>query len=83
MIPPASSPECCSICSRQCAEWSYDDPTDQERAAYARAQKVLERYKKLGIGDRAELVHSLNDTKNNQVMQFVPKFVRSVTKPKQ
>ena len=28
----------------KCAEWRYDDPTDQERAAYARAQKVLERY---------------------------------------
>ena len=27
----------------KCSEWRYDDPTDQERAAYARAQKVLER----------------------------------------
>ena len=44
--------------------------------------KVLERYKKLGIGDKAELVHSLNKTKDNQVMQFLPKFVRSATKPK-
>ena len=42
--------------------------------------RVLERYKELGIGDRAELVHSLNDTKDNQVMQFLPKFVRSVAK---
>ena len=48
----------------------------------AHGQKVLERYKKLGIGDKAELVHSLNKTKDNQVMQFLPKFVRSVTKPK-
>jgi predicted esterase len=44
--------------------------------------RVVEKYKKLGIGDRAELVHSLNDTNNNQVMQFLPKFVRSVVKPK-
>ncbi|GAB5406452.1 MAG: hypothetical protein Aurels2KO_46830 [Aureliella sp.] len=46
----------------------------------AHGQKVLERYKKLGIGDTSELVHSLNDTKNNQVMQFLPKFVRSLDK---
>jgi hypothetical protein len=44
--------------------------------------RVLERYKELGIEDRAELVHSLSDTKNSQVMQFLPKFVRSVVKPK-
>ena len=44
--------------------------------------RVLERYKELGIGDRAELVHSLNDTNDNQVMQFLPQFVRSVVKPK-
>lgn len=43
-------------------------------------QKVLERYKELGIGDSAELVHSLNDTKDNQVMQFLPKFVRTLAK---
>lgn len=42
--------------------------------------RVLERYKKLGIGDNAELVHSLSDTKNSEVMQFLPKFVRSVLK---
>ncbi len=48
----------------------------------AHGLRVLGRYKKLGIGDRAELVHSLNDTKDNQVMQFLPKFVRSVAKPK-
>ena len=47
----------------------------------AHGQKVLERYKELGIGDRAELVHSLNDTNDNQVMQFLPRFVRSVVKP--
>ncbi len=41
--------------------------------------KVLERYNELGIGDRAELVHSLNDTGNNQVIQFLPEFVESVT----
>ena len=44
--------------------------------------RVLERYKEFGIGDRAELVHSLNDTNDNQVMQFLPQFVRSVVKPK-
>lgn len=44
----------------------------------AHGLKVLERYKELGIGDSAELVHSLSETKNNQVMQFVPKFVRSL-----
>jgi len=48
----------------------------------AHGQRVLERYKKLGIGDRAELVHSLSDTKNSEVMQFLPKFVRSIVKPK-
>jgi hypothetical protein len=48
----------------------------------AHGLRVLERYKELGIGDEAELVHSLNDTSDNQVMQFVPKFVRSVVKPK-
>ncbi|MDE0867048.1 MAG: hypothetical protein OSA98_24990 [Rubripirellula sp.] len=44
--------------------------------------RVLKRYKELGIGDKAELVHSLSDTKNSEVMQFLPKFVRSVLKPK-
>lgn len=48
----------------------------------AHGLKVVEKYKELGIGDSAELVHSLNDTKDNQVMQFLPKFVRSVLKPK-
>jgi len=48
----------------------------------AHGQRVVERYKQLGIGDRAELVHSLSDTKNSEVMQFLPKFVRSVVKPK-
>lgn len=48
----------------------------------AHGQRVVERYKKLGIGDRAELVHSLSDTKNSEVMQFLPKFVRSVLKSK-
>ncbi len=48
----------------------------------AHGQKVVERYKELGIGDSAELVHSLSDTKDSQVMQFLPKFVRSVVKPK-
>jgi haloalkane dehalogenase len=43
----------------------------------AHGLRVLERYKELGIGDRAELVHSLNDTKDNQVMQFLPKFIRA------
>ena len=42
--------------------------------------RVLERYKELGIGDRAELVHSLSDTDNSQVMQFLPKFVWSIVK---
>jgi hypothetical protein len=44
----------------------------------AHGLKVLERYKELGIGNSAELVHSLNDMKDNQVMQFLPEFVRSV-----
>ncbi len=44
----------------------------------AHGLKVVERYKELGIGDSAELVHSLNDTDDNQVMQFLPKFVRSL-----
>lgn len=44
--------------------------------------RVLERYKELGIEDKAELVHSLNDTNDNQVMQFLPQFVRSVVEPK-
>lgn len=44
----------------------------------AHGLRVLEKYKELGIGDRSELVHSLSETKNSQVMQFVPKFVRSV-----
>ena len=48
----------------------------------AHGLRVLERYKELGIGDSAELVHSLSDTKDSQVMQFLPKFVRSVLKPK-
>ena len=41
---------------------------------------IVERYKERGIGDRAELVHSLNQTSDNQVMQFLPEFVRSVVK---
>ncbi len=44
----------------------------------AHGLRVVEKYKELGIGDSAELVHSLSETKNSQVMQFVPKFVRSV-----
>ena len=44
--------------------------------------RVVKRYKELGIGDKAELVHSLSDTDNSQVMQFLPQFVRSVVKPK-
>ncbi len=44
----------------------------------AHGLRVVERYNELGIGDSAELVHSLNDTKDNQVMQFLPKFVRSL-----
>jgi hypothetical protein len=48
----------------------------------AHGLRVLERYKELGIGDSAELVHSLSETKNSQVMQFVPKFVWSVVKDK-
>ena len=47
----------------------------------AHGLRVVERYKELGIGDKAELVHSLNETNNNQVMQFLPQFVRSVVKP--
>jgi hypothetical protein len=38
----------------------------------------VDRYKELAIGDKAELVHSLNDTNDNQVMQFLPEFMRSV-----
>lgn len=44
----------------------------------AHGLRVLERYEELGIGDRAKLVHSLNDTDNNQVIQFLPEFVASV-----
>lgn len=47
----------------------------------AHGLRVLERYKELGIGDRSELVHSLSDTSDSEVMQFLPKFVRSVLKP--
>ena len=46
----------------------------------AHGLRVVERYKELGIGDKAKLVHSLNDTDNNQVIQFLPEFVRSVVK---
>jgi len=48
----------------------------------AHGLRVIERYKELGIGDSAELVHSLNETDDNQVMQFLPQFVRTVVKPK-
>jgi len=48
----------------------------------AHGLRVVDRYKELGIGKSAELVHSLRDTKNSHVMQFLPKFVRSVVKPK-
>ena len=48
----------------------------------AHGLRVVEKYKKVGLGDSAELVHSLSDTDNTQVMQFVPKFVRSVVEPK-
>ena len=46
----------------------------------AHGLRVVEKYKELGIGEKAELVHSLNDTDDNQVMQFIPQFVRSVVK---
>ncbi len=48
----------------------------------AHGLKVLERYKELGIGESAELVHSLSDTKDNQVMQFLPEFVRKLVTQK-
>ena len=44
----------------------------------AHGLRVLERYKEVGLGDSAELVHSLSKTKNSQVMQFFPEFVSSV-----
>jgi hypothetical protein len=44
----------------------------------AHGLRVVERYKELAIGDKAELLHSLNDTNDNQVMQFLPEFVRSI-----
>ena len=44
----------------------------------AHGLRVVDRYKELAIGDKAELVHSLNDTNDNQVMQFLPEFMRSV-----
>ena len=40
----------------------------------AHGLKVIGKYKELGIGDRAELVHTLSKTKNNDVMQFLTKF---------
>ncbi len=40
--------------------------------------RIIDRYHELGIGDRARLVHSLNDTDNNQVIQFLPDFIESV-----
>lgn len=40
--------------------------------------EVLKRYQELGIGDRAELVHSLNKKEDNDVMQFLPKFARTL-----
>ena len=46
----------------------------------AHGLRVLERYTELGIGDRSELVHSLSDTSDSEVMQFLPRFVRSVLK---
>ena len=44
----------------------------------AHGLKVIGKYKELGIGDRAELVHTLSKTKNNDVMQFLTKFVRAI-----
>ena len=44
----------------------------------AHGLRVVEKYKELGIVNNAELLHSLNDSSDNQVMQFLPKFVRSV-----
>ena len=42
--------------------------------------EVLKRYQELDIGNRAELVHSLSKTKNNEVMQFLPKFARALNR---
>ncbi|MDA7675564.1 hypothetical protein N8562_00720 [bacterium] len=44
----------------------------------AHGLKIVKRYQELGIGDSAKLVHSLNDTQDNQVMQFLPEFVRTL-----
>ena len=44
----------------------------------AHGLKVVKRYQELGIGDSAKLVHSLNDTQDNQVMQFLPEFLRTL-----
>ena len=46
----------------------------------AHGLKVVERYKELGMEDCAELVHSLSDTKNSEVMQFLPKFAGKLLK---
>ena len=43
---------------------------------------VIDKYQGLGIGDRAELVHTLSKTKNNDVMQFLTEFVRSLVELK-
>ena len=42
--------------------------------------EVLKRYQELDIGNRADLVHSLSKTKNNEVMQFLPKFARALNR---
>ena len=47
----------------------------------AHGLKVIGKYKELEIGDRAELVHTLGKTKNNDVMQFLTKFLRLLIQP--
>lgn len=58
----------------------YLMPPGKDSHDAALGQRVVERYRELGIGDTAKLVHSLRQTQNPDRYQFLPAFFHSLTK---
>ncbi|MEM9604906.1 MAG: hypothetical protein AAGA11_18730 [Pseudomonadota bacterium] len=57
----------------------YLMPPGKDSHDAALGQRVVERYRELGIGDTATLVHSLRQTQNSDRYQFLPAFFHRVT----
>ena len=57
---------------------SGDDPIDPDGHDPQNGITIVERYESLGIGDLAELVHSIGATQNSDKYQFLLEFALSV-----